>query len=104
MPIDEVDRVGLYEILRAEERGVVVDFWGTWCQPCRSLRPHLDRLADEHALRWKMVAVHVEQQPELVERYDITATPTLVFLRDGNEVQRLAGAVSLGAIVEALDG
>ena len=101
-PIDEVDVTGLNEILLAEDRGVVLDFWGTWCQPCRTLRPHLERLADEHADRWRVVAVHVEEQPVLVDRYRVTSTPTLVFLRQGDEVGRLAGAVSLGDIAEAL--
>ena len=102
MPLDEVDTVALNEILLAEERGVVLDFWGTWCQPCRTLRPHLERLADEHADRWRMVAVHVESQPGLVDRFAVTSTPTLVFLRGGDEVNRLAGAVSLGEIADAM--
>lgn len=102
MPIDEVGTVALNEILLAERRGIVLDFWGTWCQPCRTLRPHLERLAADHADRWRIVAVHVEEQPDLVARFDVMSTPTLIFLRSGDEVDRLAGAVSLGAVVEAL--
>ncbi len=104
MAIDEVDGFRLAEILLAEQRGVVLDFWGTWCQPCRTLRPHLERLAAESADRWRMVAVHVEEQPDLVERFAVTSTPTLVFLRGGAEVGRLAGMVSLGAVAGLLAG
>lgn len=102
MALDDVDGATLNRIILAEDRGVVIDFWGTWCQPCRTLRPHLDRLADEHADRWRMVAVHVEEHPDVVERYRVASTPTLVFLRGGDEIDRLAGAVSLGAIVGSL--
>ena len=95
MPIDEVTSVAvLDEVLLAEDRGVVLDFWGTWCQPCRSLRPHLERLADDHADEWRIVAVHAEESVELVERFDVRSTPTLVYLRAGREVHRSAGAVT----------
>lgn len=102
MPLDEVDNIALNRVLLAEDRGVVIDFWGTWCQPCRTLRPHLEKLADDHVERWRMVAVHVDANPDVVDRYQVTATPTLLFLRGGEEVERIAGAVSLGHIVEAM--
>ncbi len=102
MPLDEVDTAALNRLLLAEERGVIIDFWGTWCQPCRTLRPHLERLADSHAENWAMVAVHVDEQPDLAERYDVTTTPTLVFMRSGDEVHRITGAVPPSAIDEAM--
>ena len=102
MPLDEMDNVTLNRLLLAEERGVVIDFWGTWCQPCRTLRPHLERLADTHAESWAMVAVHVDQQPDLVDRFEITTTPTLVFMRSGDEVHRITGAAPPSEIDEAM--
>lgn len=102
MILPEVGRGELNEVLIAESRGVVIDFWGTWCQPCRSLRPHLERFADDHDENWAFVAVHVEEQPDLVERYDVMATPTLVFIRGGDEVHRIAGAATPSTIEAAL--
>ena len=103
MVIDEIGGdLELDDVIRDEERGVVVDFWGTWCQPCRSLRPHLEQLADDHATDWLIVAVHAEQHVDLVERYDVRSTPTLVYLRDGSEVYRSAGAVTPTAVSAAL--
>ena len=92
----------LVELLRAEPRGVVVDFWGTWCQPCRSLRPHLQQLADDHAASWRIVAVHVDEREDLVEAYAIQATPTLIYMKQGEEVYRSAGAVTPSGVAEAL--
>ncbi|MEL7158962.1 MAG: thioredoxin domain-containing protein [Actinomycetota bacterium] len=102
MAISEVDGPQLDEVLQAEDRGVIIDFWGTWCQPCRTLRPHLDTLADDFADDWRVVAVHVEANEDLVDRYDITATPTFVFLRGGAEVHRIAGAVPPSSLAEAM--
>ena len=103
VPLDDVDLVGLDEVLLAESRGIVIDFWGTWCQPCRTLRPLLEQVAAERADGWRFVAVHVESNPELVDRYQVMSTPTLVFVAGGDEVHRLAGAVTPSTIVETLD-
>ncbi len=102
-PLDEVDLVGLDEVLLEERRGVVVDFWGTWCQPCRTLRPLLEQLAAQHGDGWRFVAVHVEENPALVERFEVMSTPTLVFLRSGDEVHRFTGAVPVSEIAGALE-
>lgn len=102
MKLDEVNNNELNKVLLAEDRGVVIDFWGTWCQPCRTLRPHLERLADDFAENWRLVAVHIEENPGIVERYDVTSTPTLVFVRGGTEVHRVVGASPPSAIAQAL--
>lgn len=102
LPLVEVDLPGLDEVLLAEARGVVIDFWGTWCQPCRTLRPHLEQLAGDHADRWRFVAVHADEQPEVVDRYGVMSTPTLVFIENGDEVDRLSGATTPSTIAEVL--
>ncbi len=102
MQLDDVDNSALNEVLLAEDRGVIIDFWGTWCQPCRTLRPHLEQLADDHSASWRVVGVHVDENPDVVERFEVTATPTLVFLRGGDEVHRITGAVPPSAISEAM--
>jgi len=102
--MEEIDGIAqLNEILLAESRGVVIDFWGTWCQPCRTLRPHLDQLAEEHADDWRFVAVHTEENVDLVEKYAVQSTPTLVYVRGGEEVHRSAGAITPSGVAEALE-
>lgn len=102
MVLDEVNNLELNKVLLAEERGVVIDFWGTWCQPCRTLRPHLENLADDFATSWRVVAVHVDAEPDVVERFGVMSTPTLLFMRGGDEVHRLAGAATPSTIAEAM--
>ncbi len=102
LTLDEVDVAGLDEVLLAEDRGVVIDFWGTWCQPCRTLRPHLEQMASDHADRWRFVAVHADEQTELSTRYGVMSTPTLIFIDGGDEVDRIAGAATPSAIHQVL--
>ena len=92
----------LNRVILAEDRGVVVDFWGSWCQPCRALRPHLERLAHDHAGAWRVVAVRVEDNEDLVESWSVQATPTLLYLRQGQEVHRSTGAVTPSSVAEAM--
>ena len=103
MELAEINNTELNELILAEERGVVLDFWGTWCQPCRTLRPHLERLADDHSDNWRIVAVHVDENEDLVEKYDISSTPTFVFVRGGEEVHRITGATPPSAIDAAIE-
>lgn len=102
MKLDEVNNTQLNEVLLAEDRGVILDFWGTWCQPCRTLRPHLEDLADTFAESWRVVAVHVEEHPDVADRYGVMSTPTLVFLKGGDEVHRLSGATTPSVIAETM--
>ena len=92
----------LNRVILAEDRGVVVDFWGSWRQPCRALRPHLERLAQDHAGAWRVVAVRVEDNEDLVESWSVQATPTLLYLRQGQEVHRSTGAVTPSSVAEAM--
>src|SRR6188472_3561833 len=72
---------------------VVVDFWAPWCGPCRMVTPVLERLAEEHAGRLKVVEVNVDEQPELAGRWQAMSIPLLVVLRDGEELDRIVGAL-----------
>jgi len=100
--MDEVGLSELNQVLLAESRGVVIDFWGTWCAPCRSLRPHLEQLAQDMSDDWRFVAVHVESHEDVVNKYEINSTPTLIFVKGGDEVHRIAGAMTPSTVSEAL--
>jgi thioredoxin 2 len=71
---------------------VLVDLWAPWCQPCKWIAPILEELARTHAGRLKVVRVDVDRAPQLSARYEVRGIPTLLLLRDGREVDRLAGA------------
>ena len=70
---------------------VVVDFYATWCPPCRMLAPILDRLADEFAGQIKFVKVNSDEEPRLSSDYYVTALPTVVFVDAGKNIGQFSG-------------
>lgn len=90
------------EVLRATEP-VLVDFFATWCGPCRALAPALDELAIDLAGKTKVVKVDVDQAPDLANRYGISSIPCLVVFKGGREVGRLVGALPKRRIAGAIE-
>jgi len=72
---------------------VVVDFYAPWCGPCRMLAPVLDAISQKYVGRARFVKVNVDDAPELAERFSVSGVPTLLFVRDGKEVDRVVGFV-----------
>lgn len=90
------------EVLRAPEP-VLVDFYATWCGPCRALAPTLDELAGDLAGRARVLKLDVDEAPELARQYGISSIPCLVVFKGGREVGRLVGAVPKRRIAGALE-
>jgi thioredoxin 2 len=71
---------------------VLVDLWAPWCGPCKMIEPVLHDLAQSRAGQFKVVRVNVDDEPQIAERFQVRGIPLLVLMRDGAEVDRLAGA------------
>ncbi len=70
---------------------VLVDFYATWCGPCRLLSPVLDELSSEGVGAYKVVKVDVDNEPDLAVRFGVTALPTLILFENGEVTQRIVG-------------
>jgi thioredoxin 2 len=77
---------------------VLVDFWASWCGPCKMLAPELIKIAGEGAGRWLISKVSTEELPALAQRFRISSIPTLALFKSGREVARQGGAMPAAAI------
>lgn len=72
---------------------VLVDFWATWCAPCKAIAPVLSQLADDYADKVKIGKVNVDENPATPGQYGVRGIPTLILFKDGQIVDQLVGAV-----------
>ena len=70
---------------------VLLDFWATWCGPCRMIAPFVEELSAEYAGRLKVGKVNVDEEAELATQFRITAIPTLLLVKDGKVAQQAVG-------------
>lgn len=80
------------EVVKAD-RPVLVDFWASWCAPCRMIEPTVEALAREHAQALKVVKVNVDENPGLASRYHAMSIPTMIVINGSREVDRWVGAL-----------
>ncbi|HST62322.1 MAG TPA: thioredoxin [Longimicrobium sp.] len=81
----------------------VVDFWATWCGPCRVISPILEQLATERADALKVAKVDVDENQATAARFNIRAMPTLLFFKQGKVVGQIVGAVPRARIEQAIE-
>src|SRR5687768_10390879 len=78
---------------------VVVDFWAPWCGPCRMMAPHFERAAAEIEPNARLAKLNTEESQQLAARFGIRGIPTLVILRNGEEIARQSGAMDYPTLV-----
>jgi thioredoxin 1 len=72
---------------------VLVDFWASWCQPCKAIAPHVDALAEDYEGKVKVGKVNVDENPATPAKYGIRGIPTIILFKDGKVVDQVVGAV-----------
>jgi thioredoxin 1 len=84
------------------ETPVLVDFWASWCGPCRMLAPVVEDIASSYAGRLKVGKVNVDENQEITMKYGIRSIPTLILFKDGKAVEQIIGAVPKSEIERVL--
>ncbi|MBR0246277.1 MAG: thioredoxin [Bacteroidales bacterium] len=89
--------------LLQDSKLVVVDFWATWCGPCRMLSPILDEVEEEMKDKISVVKVNVDDADEIAAQFRIMSIPTLLFFKNGQVVDKTVGAMPKPALVEKIN-
>jgi thioredoxin 1 len=92
-----------FDELLQSEKLVVVDFWATWCGPCRMLSPILDEVEEEMGGKIEVVKVNVDDADEVAAQYRIMSIPTLLFFKGGQIVDKTVGAMPKNVLVDKIN-
>lgn len=82
---------------------VVIDFWAAWCGPCKMLTPIINELSEDNSEKAIIGKVDVDNNPEVSQKYGITNLPTILFLKNGEIVDKHIGLTSKGALQKKID-
>ena len=92
-----------FEAAIAGDKPVLVDFWATWCGPCRMIAPAVEQVAAQYEGRAVVGKVDVDDEPELAQQFGVMSIPTLVVLKGGKVVETAVGARGKDAIAAMID-
>lgn len=88
------------EVINEKEKKVLVDFWASWCGPCKMLSPIIDEIASEDHEGLKVCKVNVDENQSLAMRYQVMSIPTLLIFENGEVVKTSIGALTKDKVLE----
>ena len=91
-----------FEELAAEVKPMLVDFWATWCGPCKKIGPFIEALASEYEGQAIVGKVDIEENDDLVARFGIRNVPTVLFIKNGQVVDKSVGAAAKSVFEDKL--
>jgi thioredoxin 1 len=91
------------EIVANSALPVLIDFWASWCGPCKAVAPIVDELAREYDGKFVVGKANVDEEADLAQNYNIMSIPTFIILKGGAESERIVGARSKGDLKKIMD-
>ena len=91
MSVTELNKDNFEKEVMEENVPVLIDFWASWCGPCRMMSPVIDKIAEEMGDKLKVCKVNVDENHELAEKYEIMTIPAFIIIKNGAEAVRTIG-------------
>jgi thioredoxin 1 len=98
----EITDVGFEDVLKSD-KPLVIDFWAEWCGPCRMVGPIVEELAAEYADKVTIGKVDVDNNDDITSKYGIRNIPTILFIKNGEVVDKQVGAAQKAVLVEKIE-
>ena len=102
MAVTTVTKDNFEAVVLQAEKPVLIDFYATWCGPCRMVSPLVDEIAEEYQ-NYQICKVDVDESPELAQKFGVMSIPTLVVLKQGKVITQNVGALPKNAILDLLE-
>lgn len=100
--VKELNEEEFKSLIEKESKAILVDFWASWCSPCRMQTPILHELADELQDKVKIVKINVDENEKLAFEYRITSIPCLLVIKDGKVVEKTVGLTTKAELSQML--
>jgi thioredoxin 1 len=99
----EITDANFEETVQNSDKAVLIDFWAEWCGPCRMVGPIVEEIAGEYEGKAVVAKLNVDENPQTAGRFGIRSIPTILFLKNGEIVDRQVGAVPKDVLTKKLD-
>ena len=101
MAITEITAANFQDEVANSKGTILIDFWATWCGPCRMLSPIIDDVAAAHP-ELKVGKVNIDEQPDLANQFNVMSIPTLIVFKDGQKVNESVGLIAKEKVEELI--
>lgn len=99
----EVSQENFEKIVLRENLPVVIEFGAVWCAPCKRLEPELEKLVEQWKDKFILAHINVDQDPDLAMQYSVMSVPTVILIKNGDEMERFTGFKPIQKIIESFE-
>ncbi|MBD3313039.1 thioredoxin [Candidatus Woesearchaeota archaeon] len=103
MAVTHLNKENFSKEVEQSDQPVIIDFWAEWCGPCRMMGPVFEELSNDYEGKVKFAKINVDEEPDLAGRFAVQGIPSLVVVKDGNEVDRIVGFAPKEALKDKID-